>query len=286
MSSVTRKSKSSNLLRRTRLGRFERLEARWCPAAPTITSFATSLGPGHSVTLTGQVADENPSMVMVQFEGAVNAILFTDSEGRFSYTTQNCQLGTVTAKAKDMEMLWSQPVTANISSAVPVISNLTVVESGPERQVTISGTVTDEDPQGVLVSITGKVTAMGSPNANGDFSITATATELGDVTVTVSDPWGLQDVEIGTITSRAPSIVDLTIEDDGGDYWFIRGRIVDEFPAHLTVFFGGVLAGYFQTADHRGIFEITVHSPEQGDAYVSVYDWWGIQSQLVWFYVG
>ncbi len=286
MWSAIRKSKSRSLLRRTRLGRFERLETRWCPAAPTITSFAASVGPGHSVTLTGQVADENPGMVMVQFEGAVNAILFTNPQGQFTYTTQNCQLGTVTAKAKDMEMLWSQPVTADITSAVPVISNLTVVESGPERQVTISGTVTDEDPEGILVSITGKVTANGSPDASGNFSITATATELGDVTVTATDPWGLEDVEIGTITSNAPAIVDLVIEQDGHDYWFIRGRIVDEFPAYLTVFFGGVLAGYFQTADHRGIFEITVHSPEEGEAYVSVYDWWGIQSQLVWFDIG
>lgn len=286
MLSAIRKSKSPNLLRRTRLGRFERLESRWCPAAPTITSFAASVGPGHSVTLTGEVADENPSMVMVQFEGAVNATVFTNSQGEFSYTTQNCQLGTVTAKAKDMEMLWSQPVTADITSNAPVISNLTVVESGPAKQVTISGTVTDEDPEGVLISITGKVTATGAPDANGHFSITATATELGDVTVKAIDPWALEDVDVGTITSNAPAIVDLVVEQDGLGYWFIRGRIVDEFPAHLTVYFGGVLEGYSQTADHRGIFEFTVYSPEQGDAYVSAYDWWGIESELVWFEIG
>lgn len=279
----TRKCKAQNPLRRKRLGRFERLESRWCPAAPTITSFAAVIGPGRSVTLSGQVSDENPSMVMVQFTGAVLATVFTNSQGQFSYTTQNCQLGTVTAKARDMEMLWSQPVTADITSATPSISNLTVVESGPNRQVTISGTVSDEDKHGMVVSITGKVTATGSTNENGDFSITATADALGEVTVTVVDPWGLQGEAIGTITSTAPVITNLTVADEGGNYWLVSGIVQDEFAGGLTVVFGGVLQGETTPVFNNGRFEAVIYVTARGTATAIVYDWWGIASELVIF---
>jgi hypothetical protein len=283
MWSVIRKSKSRKALRRKGLGRFERLESRWCPAAPSITSFAADVGPGHSVTLSGQVSDENPSMVMIQFTGAVTATVFTNSQGQFTYTTQNCQLGTVTAKARDMEMLWSQPVTADITSDAPQIVNLSVVESGPNRQVTISGNVIDEDKYGLWVSVTGKVTANGVTDENGDFSITATATALGDVTVTVVDPWGLQGTAVGTITSNAPSITNLYVENYGNNRYQIVGFVSDEFPVGLTVYFDGVLAGKTGTVNEAGFFDEYFIITDRGEASVIVYDWWGIPSELVLF---
>ncbi|MCL6505079.1 MAG: hypothetical protein K6T86_20575 [Pirellulales bacterium] len=283
MWSVFPKYKPRSALRKPRLGRFERLESRWCPAAPTITSFVADVGPGRSVTLRGQVSDENPGMVMVQFTGAVSATVYTNPRGQFTYSTQNVQLGTVTAKARDMQMLWSQPVTADITSNPPVFQNVTVVESGPNRQVTISGHITDEDPGELWVVVTGRVNAYGNTDENGNFSITSTSSELGEITVTVLDPWALEDVTTVTITSNAPSITNLTVTHESLDYYLIQGTVNDEFAPGLTVFFGGVLQGESITVNSQGIFQITVYAPDGGEANAYVYDWWGIQSELVWF---
>src|SRR5262245_25915281 len=128
----------------------ERLEGRDCPAAPVITSFSAAVQSGHTVALTGTIADENPAGVKINFSGVATGSVTANAQGQFSLTTQASTLGAINARAIDTEMLWSAIRSTSITSNAPSLTiNLT---PGANHQVTVSGQVMDESPGGVPVA--------------------------------------------------------------------------------------------------------------------------------------
>lgn len=206
----------------------ERLEVRDCPSttssdtlwyilntqpaatsstavAPTIT-LSVTYNQKRSVTLTGQVTDAQPGGLRVTFSGQMTGTTVTDANGNYSYTADAAGLGTVSAQVTDAAGLTSNIAQVSLTSNSPVITNFHAT-AGLLGSYTFSGIVTDESPNGLVVtfggnpvSVTGK-TAM--VNADGSFSLTVTlnglSTDNGTVTAQTADWWGLQS-NIATCT--------------------------------------------------------------------------------------
>jgi hypothetical protein len=261
--------------------RFERLEDRLCLTIPWIMTFEThAYGPGQSVTLSGMVMDDLPMGVQMSFTGVVSGSTGVNSSGNFSYTGTASGLGTVTATASDAEgasyrqsAVWSNAPTLGFS----------VQETGPNRTVTISGSIFDEAPAGLTVTFTGVVSGSVVANSAGQFTYTAQATGLGTITATTTDVWGLQSSPVEqNAYSSAPTIVDFDASADLDGFWKFEGHVSDEAPEGLIVTFGGLLAGYTATVDAYGYFYIMVQMQPgaQGEVTAQTTDWWGLDSNI------
>lgn len=267
--------------RRTRLT-LEALESRYCPAAPSITLTAVPTS-GRMVQVSGTVTDENPETALVQLGGVLSGMLIPDSSGDFYGEVEASGLGTATAQAIDDELLASSLASASISSAVPTIT--LSMSPGIGRVVSLNGQVTDEDPLGVVVTFSGVVPGGSTvtPDATGYFSLDVEATGLGTITVQATDPWGqTSNTPSATVTSNAPEIVQFVAIPDQADMWTFRGKVIDESPEGLEVYFGGfpILDESTAIVGSDGWFELVVTLPPNatGTAEAWVADCWGLIS--------
>lgn len=261
----------------------ESLEDRYCLSAPQINSFTVTNGSGTTVTLSGHVMDESPTTVSVALTGVASASVTPNSQGNFSWTGSASALGTAYAKAHDNENLDSTQVSVQITSNVPTIS-FSVTESGPNKEVTVSGTVTDESPSGLVVTFSGKVTGTATTDSTGHFTLTTNASGLGQVNASTSDVWGQSSATYGyTLSSQTPTITNFNVAPSQGNTWIITGTVNDEFAAGLTVTFGGLLAGNVATVASNNTFSlaVTLASGLTGYGTATVEDWWGQVSASV-----
>jgi hypothetical protein len=168
-----------------------------------ITSFSANPTNGPSsrqVELKGTVSDTNPAMDTVTFTGQVSASTTPAPDGTFDCFGSAGGLGTVTAVATGfsyatMQKTTSGAVSALITSAAPVITSFNVVQTAPGSW-TLSGTVVDEAPCGILVQFGGPWQLMGKGatcDSKGNFSVTFALPTLtsGTVTAQCADVWGL-----------------------------------------------------------------------------------------------
>src|SRR5262245_41938718 len=144
--------------RRARLA-LESLEGRVVPAAPTIASLSGRIVGSH-VIITGQVTDEAPGKVSISLSGSVNASVMANSAGAFEYIgDSNGQPAVVAALAVDSEALSSAPsgvsVAPNFGDQAPYL--IMSLMYGSQRTVILEGTVYDENPNGIPVTISGAV---------------------------------------------------------------------------------------------------------------------------------
>jgi hypothetical protein len=263
----------------------EALEARDCPAAPQVTFTVTEV-PGHMVRLSGTVTDENPATVTVAFSGVVSGMTMADPTGHFSLPAQPTTLGLINAVARDQEGLTSDPAQVAFTSAAPTIT-LTIAY-GPQRSVILAGKVTDESPGGRPVTFTGAASGTALTNADGTFSVTLVATQLGNVQAVTTDVWGLSaDAAVVTVANTAPVISDFTGNRGSGNVWTFGGKVTDEAAVGLTVRFGGLASLQDKTATVQadGWFWLSVvlAEGEDGTALARATDWWGVQSDEAWF---
>lgn len=280
----SRKPVSSVWRNRARLG-VESLERRDCPAAPVITSFSVSVLQNKMVSLQGTLTDTDPSTTWVSLGGKVNGSVEADVNGNFSTTLAASALGTVTALATDSAGLTSSQATAMIAVAPPQIT-LTLTY-GTGHQLLLSGTVTDNSPSGLKVTIAGVVPPGSSTttNASGNYSTTVTASRLGDVTATTIDVWGqISNTATVTASNTAPVVSNLSASAGNYDVWTITGTVTDEHAAGLTVTFGGLpaLAGRTAVVQADGTFTLSVVIPANQSGYITAqtHDWWGVASNI------
>jgi len=258
----------------------ESLEDRTCPAAPVLNfSVVEYNGMAH---IQGTVTDETPELNFVFFSGATNAVAVADASGNFSVASAT-STGTISGIAYDMsEGLLSEQVDALFMSQGPTVSFTAVW--GANRQVTITGTVTDESPAQTTVVFSGAISATITPEADGSFSFTATADSLGSITAVVTDPFLQTGTDYATLTNTAPTISNFLGTISPGRFYTFTGHVDDEFAAGLTISFGGLpsLAGKTATVDEDGNFSLTIELPlgEDGEAQASVCDCWGTESEL------
>ncbi len=261
----------------------EPLEGRDCPAAPVITAFSATILQGQQVLLTGTVSDECHSSVSMTFSGVASGSVLAGADGSFSLTTQAYSVGQISALGLDAEGLLSDFAVATIDNAAPTIVNLTIRQL-PNRGVAVSGRVVDENPAGLLVTLSGVATGMGVTAADGTFSITGQARQLGTVYATVADVWGDQASASVELTNTAPVIrLFESVALNGG--YQLRGRVSDECPAGVVVHITGPGGLTLEVAvDEDGYFYCDVTEP--GLYTATAVDCWGAVSEPVSHWIG
>ena len=283
MISLFKKARPANREKRNESS-VETLERRIYLSAPSISGLSVVENTDGTVTISGNVQDESPETATVDLSGIVTDSVTPDSNGDFSVVTDPSSLGTVYAVATDDESLQSGTEDVELSSDAPSIT--LSIQYGEENEVTLSGTVTDEAPGGLAVTLSGAVdTTVVFTDSNGNYSVTFDANELGTVYADVDDQW-----EQASTTAQAEIDVDVpaisnfvAIEEQDGT-WTFKGTVTHQSAENLEVVLGGILEGYSLTAfvDENGQFEINLAlDPEdEGTATAEVEDWWGQDSNV------
>jgi hypothetical protein len=163
--------------------------------APPNVSLAISYGSQRTVTLSGYVSDIDKAALTITFSGVVSGSVHTNSDGSFSFTTQASGLGGVQAATVDLWGQQSNTASVNVTSNPPVISNFQASE-GTNNIWTFTGTVTDESPAGLTVTLGGLTSLQGKSgtvDATGHFSISVQlkSGDNGLATAVTTDWWGL-----------------------------------------------------------------------------------------------
>ncbi len=270
---------------RAQLG-LEQLEERNCPAAPSISGL-TATHIGSWLAIEGTVTDESPATAQVRIGGALSTQITPDASGWFGYVTSWSSGTQVTAQAVDNEMLTSGVSTATIANppdANPFLMFMVTYNS--QRQITVTGRLTDESPGGRVVTISGMASGTATTDASGMFSLTLTATGLGTVTASATDAAGhASNSPLFTLKSVAPHIENFFCSEQPDGWYRFSGQVYDESPNGLTVSFGGApitLQGDSCQVLLDGSFAIRIKlngtQTDEGTATAVVTDWWGLTS--------
>ena len=179
-----------------------------------------------------------------------------------------------------------------MGGSAPVITSFDVTY-GEQRVVTLSGTVQDTNPAGLHVGFNGAASGTTTTDSAGHFSLTLTATCLGNVSATATDSLNLMSAPASlTLTSQAPVISNFQGTEGAGDYWTFTGTVADESPLNLVVYFGGnpvSLQNQSVTVHSDGSFSFGVQLngtlTDDGTATAQVTDWWGQLSNLAQYTV-
>lgn len=168
--------------------------------------------------------------------------------------------------------------------AAPTITLLSAPAGA--SQVTLYGSVQDEDPSGLLVSLEGIYNGTVWTDQNGNFSITVTPFGPGRVTAQAVDTEGLSsNIASREVSNQLPVITSFSATHQLGNWWLFSGTVSDDFAEGLTVQLGGMfsLEGKTVTVRSDGTFEIAIelYDGEVGTATAYVTDWWHQQSETV-----
>jgi hypothetical protein len=166
--------------------------------------------------------------------------------------------------------------------AAPVINFLSATHE-PGGQVLLSGTVTDETPESVLIQFSGGAEGYTYADAQGNFAATLDMTSTDPVYATASDDEvSFSDTLDVVPANNAPQIVNfsVTIEDGPGNFFTFSGQVSDEeLSAGQYVILGGIpsLEGQAVAIDESGYFSWTIQLQpgEEGTATADFADVWG-----------
>lgn len=267
--------------------RFDQLEERCCPDASHVTLNALVL-PGHMVQLSGTVTGGLVAGLQMQFSGTVSGVTTTDTNGNFSYTTSDASLGTVYAVGLNN----AQPTDtaqATIAASAPALS--LSISYGSQHTVTLSGRLTDLDAGSRSVPISGVAGGTPVTDISGNFSLTTTASALGEVDATETDLWGqVSNTATVMVSDTAPVIQNFAVFHGIGNTWIFRGSVVAGYAEGLVITFGGhtAIAGRTATVRADGTFCVTLTLPPGAHFTASAIttDWWGLDSDPVYYPVG
>jgi hypothetical protein len=266
------------------------LERRDTPSAPVIQNFSGRMI-GDTWIVTGTVVDETAGKDAVAISGDVSGSATVHSDGSFEFITQHPGGGSIAAQATDVESLTSAPVSAKLNTpAGNQAPYLTMsVAYGSQRSVTLSGQVYDESPGGLAVSLSGVAAGTATTDSSGHYSVTLTATGLGQVMGTVTDSSNVSSTAAYVaLLNNVPQITNFAITTDSLGVYTIRGKVVDEDPAGLTVTLSSAIAqfnGRQITVGSDGWFQITISAGRMavhGETSATVTDWWGQTSDPVY----
>jgi hypothetical protein len=158
---------------------------------PVIVGLDATQLAGKKFRISGRVADNTPGSCTVKLSGAASGSAACDSTGKFSGVFDVPAIGEVIAVASDGE-LSSEPAARQLTNDAPTI---TIKAVRNLRTWTFSGTVGDEAPAGLTVTLTGCGTGSNSTTvaADGSWSISLTGLPAagGTANATVTDWYGL-----------------------------------------------------------------------------------------------
>jgi hypothetical protein len=240
------------------------------------------------VRLSGMVTDPNPASVQINFTGVLSGSATADANGNFSLQTTGTALGTVTATATDVQNQTSAPFQTQLSTPAPTLS--VTITYGANKLVTLTGSVTDIDAAGRLVSFTGVVTSSATTTGNGSFTLTTNATGLGNITASVTDLWSQTATMQVAVAPAAPTISNFSAAGGAANCWTFFGSVSGPGLTGLEVQLGGLpsLNGETAVVKSDGTFSITIQLLAQGDsgtAWAQITDSWGQTSNLARYFV-
>jgi hypothetical protein len=180
-----------------------------------------------------------------------------------------------------------------VANAAPSISSFSLICHLPNRQVVVSGQVeSDNGVDGLTVTFSGAASGQTQTDADGYFQATLTCSQLGQIQATAVDADGVGSaVAAVTVTNSAPSITNFNGSEGPGHLWTFTGRVVDEAPAGLTVVFTSGMPSLHQAsctvqADGSFSYSVLLCDPnDHGTVEAKVTDWWGAQSESVFWLV-
>ena len=172
--------------------------------------------------------------------------------------------------------------------AAPPIIQMSSTASGP-HQFTLVGHVTDAQPAGLTVQLSGVYVGTVQTDADGNFTLAVDPDNLGIESANVTDEAGLASNQAQAIfSSMAPSITGFCGQRTLGHIWTFTGHVTDEYAAGLKITFGGAVQamdGQSTTVDANGDFTFTIEIPDgqEGGVSAQTTDWWGLASnQAIW----
>lgn len=161
---------------------------------PTISNVAAYQVANKQFRVTGFVGDENAGGCSVIFSGAASGTFGVGGNGNFDVTVSVPSLGTLTVQAFDGVQNGGS-TSVSLANSPPTVSSFIAV-AGDNNEWTFSGTVSDEAPAGLTVTLTGLPTGFNGSTAtcgaNGTFSVTLTlpANSAGQASADVTDWYG------------------------------------------------------------------------------------------------
>jgi len=180
-----------------------------------------------------------------------------------------------------------------VANAAPSISSFSIICHLPNQQVVVSGQVQDDNGvDGLTVTFSGVASGQTQTDGEGSFQATLACSQLGQIQATAINANGVGSaVAAVTVNNTAPSITNFSGSEGPGHVWTFTGRVVDEAPAGLTVVFTSGMPSLHQAsctvqADGSFSFSVVLSDPnDRGTVQATVTDWWGAQSQPVFWLV-
>lgn len=276
---------SRKVERSCRLG-IEVLEDRACPS--TYLSLFSQVQSGHVLQVSGSAYGDEIAGVNVSFSGAASGSATTNSNGQFTYSTNQATLGTLAAVGTTPSSQSTNTVYTTVTCMFPTISMS--LSYGTQRNVTVSGTLTSIDAAGRNITLTGVLSGTAVTDSTGHFSYTGAASALGAIDATTTDLWGQSSNTAEVVcVSNAPTIDTFTAYTNYANLWFFQGHVTDENACGLTISFGGLtqLAGQTAVVQADGTFSFSIQLPANitGTATAITTDWWGQNSNEAWFVI-
>lgn len=159
---------------------------------PVIQTFSAQQVPGQKFRISGKVNDNTPGSCSVTISGAASGTIPCDATGNFSAVVDVATPGSITAVASDGQ-LQSGQFPYLLSNMMPTPSIIAV--QGANNTWTFSGTVQDEAPAGLTVTLVGPAGVQGATatvQSNGTWSVTVTVAPGagGQVSARVYDWYG------------------------------------------------------------------------------------------------
>jgi hypothetical protein len=272
----------------------EALEDRFCLSAPQVTLTAVTELANRQVQVSGSVTDDSSPSVTLGFSGVISGHETVNSNTSFTFTATASGLGQITAGGMDTLNQASNTAQINFTSAAPTVTNLNYTW-GANKQVTITGTVNDAFPSGLTVYVGGAPFGGGmggstTTGSQGNFSITLTASQLGQVVVGTTDQWGQTSAAASLkLADSTPTIANFTASQSLGHSWTFTGTVTAGYAPGLTVNFSGLpeLANQKATVQADGTFSLTVtlSAKEAGYVNCAVTDWWNVTSATQSYFV-
>lgn len=155
------------------------------------------------------------------------------------------------------------------------------------RQVTLSGNLTGSSGAipNETIDLSGAVSGTAVTNAQGAYSVTLTATTLGQVSAASAD--GMSNIADFTLVSGTPTITNFGAIAEGSGLWYFFGSVANAPTQGEVVNFGGInaLQGQSVAVSSSGSFGFYAIVNTGGWATAQAVDWWGDTSQIASDYV-
>jgi hypothetical protein len=164
--------------------------------SPIVLNYSLSYGINHDVNVVGTVTGPGAAGAQIEFEGPINGIAITTSDGSFDFTTSAQYLGNLLAGVIQGSTVVSNIAADLVNNVAPVIQNFTWVKLD-NTTYEFTGKVIDEHPGGLVVNFGGAPQSLQGKTAvvnnDGTFSLVVTmsntSSDVGNADVQIAYDW-------------------------------------------------------------------------------------------------